>query len=201
MEGKIVLSSMNFEEAVSNSLELAKKIEKRGDVPDCLIGISMGGILPAQIISDYLNSPLILIRVSRPLTSAKKYFGLNKLPKSFKYLLRKMEMFLGLYRIMGRRTVSEIPGKLSPGKYVIVDDSLDTGKTVCAVLKHLEARGICRENILIAVLTQIFDDAFPQADCFIHKNINFCFPWSRDSAEYNKFVKFCQNRPSLAKFV
>ena len=82
---------------------------------------------------------------------------------------------------------------------MIVDDSLDTGKTIGEVLNFLEERNkIYRRDILIAVLTQIFDDANPHADCHIHKNVNFSFPWSQDSNEYDKFVEL--NRTILSSF-
>jgi len=187
---------MNFDETISSSLELAQKIEKKRFEPNGVIGIAIGGILPAHIISNYFRCPLILIRVARPITTVKKYFSLNKLPIPAKRFLRNMEMNLGLYRRMEARKITEICGKLSKRRYIVVDDSLDTGKTVHAVLKFLEnEKRIKRKDVLIAVLTQMYDDANPQADCLIHNNVNFSFPWSRDSNEYNKFLNFCRDIP------
>ena len=166
--------------------------------PDGVIGIATGGILPAKIISDNLNIPVVFIKVARPMTSAKKYLGLSKLPQSLKSFLRRIEMSLGFYRLMESRTITEISGELIGNKYIIVDDSLDTGKTVNSVLKYLlEEKKIPRNDVIIAVITQIFDDADPQADCLIYKNFNFCFPRSRDSNEYQKFLYFCREHNIL----
>lgn len=190
MSRKISMAKMNLEESISSSMKLAKMVERTGFIPIGVIGITTGGVLPAKILSDYFKCPLILISVARPMTSLKKYFFLNKLPRSAKSFLRKMEMSLGFYRIMGRRTIDDISGELSPGKYVIVDDSLDTGKTIRKVLTYLEKRKqIFRRHILIAVLNQLFDDANPPADCHLYKNLSFTFPWSQDSNEYDKFVE------------
>lgn len=198
MGEKISLSKMTFEESILASTKLAKKIVEIGHKPNRIIGIATGGILPAQIISNFFECPLSLIRVARPMTSVKKYLLLDNLPKPIKHFLRKMEMTFGFYRFMSKRIITEVLGELPLESYVIVDDSLDTGKTIGVVLDFLENRKqITRDNVLIAVLTQIFDDANPPADCLIYKNVNFSFPWSRDSKEYGKFETFCRNIPLL----
>ena len=198
MGGNISLSKMTFEESILASTKLARKIRDTGYKPDRIIGIATGGILPAQIVSNFFECPLSLIRVARPMTSVKKYFFLDNLPKSIKHFLRKMEMTFGIYRFMGKRIITEALGEFPPESYIIIDDSLDTGKSVGVVLDFLENRKqINRDKLLIAVLTQIFDDASPPADCLLYKNINFSFPWSLDSKEYGKFETFCRNIPLL----
>ena len=201
MNKNIIISKMSFDEALDASLALAKKIEEEGLTDFGVIGIAIGGILPAKIISEYFKCPLIVIKIARPMTSMKKYFLLDRLPNKLKKTLRRIEMSLGFYRLMEKREIISIIGELSQNKYVIVDDSLDTGKTVSAVVNLLEKdRKICNKNILIAVITQIFDDAVPKADCYIYKNYNFSFPWSRDSNEYAKFLDYCKKNPMLSSF-
>jgi hypoxanthine phosphoribosyltransferase len=188
----IKIKNMNYDESILASTELSEKIRKTGFNPHRVIGIATGGIIPAKIVSKNLKIPLVLMRVSRPLTDVKKFARLNKLPKTMQVLLRKLEMTLGLYRFFKRRVISGINGDLPKERYVIVDDSLDTGKTVEAVIRYLnDSSQVLKKEILVATLTQIFDDAYPKADCKIYQNVNFSFPWSRDSDDYIKFEKFC----------
>lgn len=192
---KIQVDQMSFDECIDHSKELARQITETGFDPESVVGIANGGIVPARIVSDCLECPMVTVHVERPLTGMKQGLGLQRLPKWAKNFLRRAEMLLGFYRIMERRTIKSTSGPLSPGKCVIVDDSLDTGRTVAAVIQHLAKHaGTPRNDIRIAVLTQIFDDAHPPADHHIFRNVNFCFPWSMDSQEYHKFVEF-RGRP------
>jgi hypoxanthine phosphoribosyltransferase len=104
-------------------------------------------------------------------------------------------MNIGFYRILNKRNIRQISGHLSKLNYVIVDDSLDTGKTISTVINYLhEIHKREKPKIMIAVITQMFDDSSPAADCAVFKNTNFSFPWSIDSKEYDKFIDFCQSR-------
>ena len=192
MASRIDISAMSFDEALSTSKQLAEEIEKRDFSPTAVIGIATGGLLPAKVVSSHLGCPLILISMSRPLTSAKAGLGLSRLPHGVKQMLRRLEMTLGLYRMMKKREISEVTGNVTPGRYVIVDDSLDTGNTMRVALEYLQdAADVPRSDVLLASITQIFDDASPPADVCMFERVNFEFPWSQDSPEYEKFVSYC----------
>jgi hypoxanthine phosphoribosyltransferase len=189
---RIDISAMSFQEAIDNSQQLAEEIEKHNFSPTAVVGIATGGLLPAKVVSNHLGCALIVISMARPLTSAKGWLGLSRLPHGIKQMLRRLEMALGLYRFMKNREISEVSGDVKPGRYVIVDDSLDTGNTMRVALEFLrDTANVPRSDVLLASITQIFDDASPPADVCLYRRTNFEFPWSQDSPEYAKFVSYC----------
>lgn len=189
---RIRVAKMDFTEALASSEALAKKIEKRGFAPVAVIGIATGGLVPAHVVSTHLGCPLIIIKMARPLTGFKSRLGLSRIPKSVKNFLRRLEMSLGLYRILRKRKIAMISGELKPGRYVIVDDSLDTGNTMRVALEYLwDTAAIPRSDVILASLTQIFDNASPAADVCMYRSVNFEFPWSQDSPEHSLFLSYC----------
>ena len=185
---------MSFDDCIEHSKALARLVSEGNFDPSFVLGIAKGGMLPAQIISEYLERPLAAIHVERPLTGLKKGLGLRRLPQGMKTFLRKAEMSLGLYRRMERRVIKNFSGDFAEGRCLIVDDSLDTGKTVSTVIEYLSSEfGIVRSEIEIAVITQMYEDADPPADYCTFRNINFCFPWSLDSGDYGRFLEFIES--------
>lgn len=189
---QIQISKMSFSEVVSCSRQLAEEINEREFSPTAVVGIATGGLVPASLVAKHLGCPLIVIAIARPFTGAKGRLGLRHLPRRMKKMLRRLEMSLGLFRRMKQRKIMMVSGDLKPGKYVIVDDSLDTGNTMRVALEYLsDTMAIPRSDVLLASLTQIFDDASPPADVCLYRRVNFEFPWSQDSPEYPKFLSYC----------
>ncbi len=192
MSPSIRIATMNFKDALANSEALAEKIEKCGFAPTAVIGIATGGLVPAHVVSMRLGCPLIIIKMGRPMTGVKSRLGLSHFPKPVKRFLRRLEMSLGVYRVLSKRRIAGISGELKPGRHVIVDDSLDTGNTMRVALEHLWDRvGVPRSEVLLASLTQIFEDASPAADVCVFRGVNFEFPWSQDSPEHALFLSYC----------
>lgn len=189
---RIRIATMKFKKVLASSETLAKEIEKRGFAPTAVIGIATGGLVPAHVVSTHLGCPLIIIKMARPMTGAKSRLGLSRFPKPVKQFLRRLEMSLGLYRILRKREIAMVSGELKPGRYVIVDDSLDTGNTMRVALEYLwNTVAVPRSDVILASLTQIFDDASPAADVCIFRRVNFEFPWSQDSPEHPLFLSYC----------
>lgn len=192
MREQITYSSLDLEQSIDYSFRLAQSIAHIGFTPDVVVGVANGGTLPAQVVSQFFDCPLLVIGVARPLSRVKRYLPLNAVPRTVKLYLRQLEVLLGLYKHLdGRRICSTHNGNLAPGKYVIVDDSLDTGNTMRAVVDYLETNGIKLKDIRIAVLTQIFEDASPTPDCKIFHRTNISFPWSMDSPDHTRFLEYC----------
>ena len=191
------LATLNLKESIVASKLLAKMVEERDFRPDCVLGIARGGLLPAYEISQYFGCDLKILRVERPLTGLKRFLFLDHLPTTVKVFLRKMEMRIGLYRSLENRRISSSCSFDPNQKYLVVDDSLDTGKTVGSTLDHLYEDGVVIENVLVVALTQIFRDADPSAACTVYRDMNICFPWSNDSIENKKFKDYCLARPLL----
>lgn len=90
---------------------IIKKIDKDNFIPNCIVGISRGGLIPARILADYYD-----ITDKFYVIEASSYFGINiriKVPviKKFDYNLLKGQDVL------------------------LVDDIWDSGSTMKAIIK------------------------------------------------------------------
>ena len=198
MPEHIRIAKMNLKEALENSVTLAEQIANKGFEPTAVIGIATGGLVPSHVVSQQLDCPLVILKMARPMTGVKTKLGLGRLPTPVKHFLRRLEMSLGLYRILRKRDVQLIHGEVKRGRYVIVDDSLDTGNTMRVAMEYLqESAGIQPSDFMLASLTQIFSDAEPAADVCIFQNTNFEFPWSQDSPEHSLFLDYCREHLPL----
>lgn len=90
--------------------------------PDCIIGLLRGGIVPARIFSDYFN---ILL----------DFFALD------------VKLYNGIDSRNDEPRIKTFFGDVS-GKILIVDDILDSGKTMNAVLKYLGDKDVTTATLL-----------------------------------------------------
>jgi hypoxanthine phosphoribosyltransferase len=94
---------------------LSEKITESALHPDIIIGILMGGLIPASLLSDFLGLNVDNLRV-------KFYKGVNN-------------------RAEKPRIVQDIQVKLNGKRVLLVDDVADTGKTIQLVKQHLLEKG------------------------------------------------------------
>jgi hypoxanthine phosphoribosyltransferase len=93
---------------------LAKDVSASGFDPQCVLGVALGGVIPASIISVFLRRPLQTIRV-------KHYNG------------RK--------RLFCPEIVHE-PDFVPQTSVLVVDDIIDSGGTLEKVRDFLDSRGV-----------------------------------------------------------
>ena len=62
---------------------------------------------------------------------------------------------------------------------LIIDDAIDTGRTIFVVLNNLK-RQFPEANIKMAVIAWTIEDSIVKPDYFIFKNDLIRFPWSKD---------------------
>lgn len=98
---------MNWETLEKEVQDLAQKI---GYVPDYIIGIVRGGLVPARLLSSYLG--------------VKEMYGLT---------VKKTEE--------GRKVTTEITDDLHGKNVLVVEDMLETGKSLFAAKEYLESKG------------------------------------------------------------
>jgi len=80
--------------------------------PDYIIGLMKGGVVPARIFADYFN-----VRFDFYTLNVSLYSGINKRDKL---------------------VIQDFNIKMNNKKVLIVDDILDSGKTMLGVLKYLK---------------------------------------------------------------
>ncbi len=188
---------LNFEESIEKSKELAKLVEKSGFSPEIIIYLETGGILVGKVVSEYFNKKLIGIKVQRNLGSLKKNVGflLKIMPKFLKTFLRQLEIKLGVHKKMSNRKLTPINEKIENQKILIVDDAVDTGNSVLTLINYLKnEKEIEEKNIKIASLNISDSNPIVSVDFAIYKNKIVSFPWSHDSKDYKKFLKFIDQK-------
>lgn len=170
------------------SLRLAKRIEETGYKPQHVLYIERAGLLVGQEIAHYFDCGISGIYSSRcgHFIKSKAKSVLRCLPRSVSHLLRDIECKSNIHAVKKQRKV-HVDGELPPkGKpLLIVDDAIDTGHTLKAVLDFLRANRYSREEIKTGVLTTTGSAPACKADVSLFEDVLFTFPWSYDSREYN----------------
>ncbi|MEW6701519.1 MAG: phosphoribosyltransferase, partial [Bacteroidota bacterium] len=187
---KIKLSDID-----SLAKRLTDKILQDQYVPDAIIYVEKAGFLLAEAIARNLQCyTLIRCEARRPLSSMKKKSSLiiAHMPDWLILLLRKMEVNFKLYKSSNERYV-KVHGKIVPlKKYLIVDDSLDTGYSLKEVIKKLTDIGLKAKNYRIAVINILSEEKLNPVvlpDYYLYKNIHIQYPWSSDSVDYESYLR------------
>lgn len=188
---KVITIDFNFACA-----ELAEKI-KQSYQPEVIVGIATGGQFVAQILSEQMNIPLAIVKKQRPMTKIKNKIRLDlvlkKLPYVVSNILRVLETKFNEYRYEKNKSsvsyndvsVEWIKGSFtflaSFNKILIVDDSIDSGKTLYLVKRFIEMNLDDKVEIKTAVLNQTFKNPLINSDFLLDKNVIYRFPWSKDT--------------------
>lgn len=107
---------VSWDKAYRLGRKIARKIKKSGFIPDLVIGVARGGLVPARIVCDFLHQ--------KDLTSVKaEHWGIAAT--------------LGNARIKYPLPEEiDISGK----RILVVDDVADTGETYQVIVKHIIER-------------------------------------------------------------
>jgi len=110
----IVCYNVSWEDSFYLSAELAVKIKESEYVPDVIIAISRGGLVPARVVADFmLERNLLCLRA--------EHWGVGTKHKKVK--------------ITGSTT------NLESKRVLVVDDVADSGGTLFEMVKYLKERG------------------------------------------------------------
>jgi hypoxanthine phosphoribosyltransferase len=116
-----LVSGFGFEvpkwrEVYESLLDLSDRIRSDEFKPDIIVGISRGGWFPARIMSDLLGNPYIASVGA--------------------------EFYVGLYETNREpRLIQPIAVDIFDKKILLVDDVVDTGKSMVLIKKHLSRQG------------------------------------------------------------
>jgi len=159
----IVCYNVSWEDSFYLSAELAMKIKEAKYVPDVIIAISRGGLVPARVVADFmLERNLLCLRA--------EHWGVGTKHKKVK--------------ITGSTT------NLESKRVLVVDDVADSGGTLFEMVKYLKERGAA--SVVTAALhykkTSIF-----KPDFFIEQMDEWqwiVYPWSiyEDASEFIKRI-------------
>lgn len=173
--------------------ELAELVFSGGFSPDLIVGIASGGAIVAAAVAGeafFRSATLCEMSCRRNSTPLKKKFGINaivkKLPRRLSDALRALEHHVaGISHIRNRRRVVSYGPACEPliarsQRILVVDDAVDSGATMSAVIERIrEINGIA--EIRSAAITVTTNMPIVQPDYCLHRGILVRFPWSADA--------------------
>lgn len=176
--------------------ELMDQVE-RAYAPTLLVGIRTGGLVVAEAMARAI--PVAPLTCRRPGTGAKARLpslarAVSALPRPVTDALRIAELRLSAGRRRARAPAQTVHPKEADAiatrvragpanqRLLVVDDAVDSGVTLAAVLRTL--RQLCPEDTEIrsAVVTVTLDRPLVQPDFALHRGVLCRFPWSLDVA-------------------
>lgn len=168
---------------------------------DLIIYIAKGGYLIGKSFKNVFNVPLIGIKAKRRGNKIKDLFMplIVKLPKKICNILRLIELKTNVHnkceerKIIIDTNINKI-NKKDIRKILIVDDSVDTGHSMKRV--HDEVRKMFLNSEIKLAAMNVWNDSkkIIDIDYFIYKNVVIRTPMSKDSKEYNIFLKLYNER-------
>ncbi|MFZ7136849.1 MAG: phosphoribosyltransferase [archaeon] len=157
------LKVLSWNQIYGSLIELATLIKNSNFLPDSIIGVSRGGWVPARIFSDLLeNSNLYSV-------ATKFYTGVNE---------TKQEPTI----------TQELSGSVDHKKVLLVDDLVDSGKSLQLVISYLHSKGA--SAVKTATLYRKPWSVVVPDYCFEETKAWVVFPWDQTETIRNVFEKF-----------
>ncbi|QQY83827.1 hypothetical protein JJL45_07550 [Tamlana sp. s12] len=165
--------------------ELQSKLDFQ---PDLVVGILKGG---GYVVSHFEAETLILLKLQRTNNYLKKslFVGclLKFLPYVFTDKLRILESNrakrsirnLNKDRLKLEKLTFHVSSKQNIKKILIVDDAIDTGRTMYIVKNNLEQL-FPGSSVKSAVISWTIESSVVSPDYYLYKSILVRFPWSKD---------------------
>lgn len=171
------------------SAQLAKKIQDSGYVTEHILYVERAGLFIACEIAQNFACSITGIYASRGGNSFKSNFRilLRCLPKRVTDLMRRIEEKSNIHNVKSGRNVY-IEGQFPPKRnnILLVDDAVDTGNSLKAVVNFLVSKGYHQDSLHSCVLTTTRKHPEYRADISLFNDVSFAFPWSYTSKEYHK---------------
>ena len=172
-------------------LELISKVDFQ---PDAIVSVLNGGGFVVDVIKREIDCESILfmnVKLQRRRPLIKKILVFWVLVKLFNYKIldwfrrqesisvRKSIKWFDLNELSNIKVNLELNSNSKVKNILIIDDAIDTGRTIFVVLNNLK-RQFSEANIKIAVIAWTIEDSIVKPDYFIFKNDLIRFPWSKD---------------------
>lgn len=174
--------------------KLHKLLSDAGVRPTHVIGIASAGSYVARSLVKTLDQGVVVLEIGarRRSTGVKKRLGLRhwvaRLPDSYTSELRRLEHRLITRRLGPERDVTMCDAEVNVLRkldgtaacLLVVDDCVDTGASLKAVLEFVRERIDVEAALYSAALTSTIEHPLVQPDFKLHENTQFRGPWSYD---------------------
>ena len=193
-------SFVTMDEVTGMARSLAAMARKPSGAPDMVVGIANGGTLPAYLVAEALALPLQIVLVQHKGSAIKRRLrpivDFLHIPPTW-ILNPWVRPFWALFQ---RRTSALVENTASfafgvDGKDVLlVDDCIETGKTVKYIKDRLLAAGAARVAVaVISCVGQDRPDRVVEPEFFLTHIFQF-YPWSNNSPHHPAFDAFMTAR-------
>jgi len=175
LSGKIKCKIVNWDEIHRKCKTVAAKIEKSGYKPDMMIALARSGFVPGRILSDILGvTDLVGLKVEHWLDTTAHHKEKATLPY-------------------------KIPLKVKGKKVLVVDDIVDTGKSMALSVDYIKS--FDPEQLKVAVLQHITASQFiPDYYAVKIKSWTwFIYPWNLTEDLCNLMMKQIEADPNIYK--
>lgn len=184
---------MTMGEAVSLSEDLATEIAGSGGVPDLVVGLANGALVPTKIVAEQLGVPFEIVQVRRIGSRYKQCFFRLKQMLGVPNWLVTLPLLMPLWRLLQSRHVSLEVSKegfafeVRDRDVVIVDDAIHTGASLRYVQQRIQDAGA--RSIRTAVICWYQgegDSGVWHPNIWLHRKDQY-YPWSNVSPHYAEF--------------
>ena len=189
--------TLDRDDIIQSSKLLAQKILENNFKPQLIIGIKTGGIYISdpmyEFFSEHFELEYTTVKLSRALTKKKKLIKIDKLLKFLPYFvldfMRNIEVCL--YELTKEKDYNPNREKdvevnkdlenllLNISKVLIINDAIDTGKTLLSVKNRL-LKVNNKLEIKTAVLTNTHKKNYIDVDYQLYDRILLRCPWAND---------------------
>jgi len=151
--------------------------------------VGRAAILLGHQISRRRHCALRLISVKRSGTTYKRFLSplLRQTPRIVRNALRQLELRSRYHNVSSARSIVMDSGLATDRKWLLVDDAVDTGNTLRAIMEFLRRRHGAALQLRSAVITVTSSRPVMIPDFALHRGLVCRFPWSSDSTELPQF--------------
>jgi hypoxanthine phosphoribosyltransferase len=129
--------------------DIIRQMQKNNYTPQAIIGLLRGGIVPARIFSDFFNVV-------------------------FDFYALDVKFYNGINSTNEKPLIRNIYGDIKVDNCLIIDDIYDSGKTMKAILEHLNGKNVVTATLFWKETAKEKPDYYSQV---AKKNEWISFPW------------------------
>lgn len=172
--------------------DLARRIRVHPFTPSWVLYIDRAGKYLGMKLAAHFRCTVSGISASREGARTKAMLRpiLRLLPERLAHELRRIELASGFHAVNKSRHVRFLD--VSPGledDIAVVDDAVDSGYSMLAVLDFLEARGYDRRKIVTVAVTVTGKQPIHRPDVSLYDYL-VTFPWSVGSRHYDTYLEY-----------